>query len=105
MKNEGYLFVDHRASPGLPEDVARRNGLDPQLTREGKIFEAATLTCAHCKTVVIINPGRTRERGRCWKCAAYICDNCSVAMQAPGYEHRSFQDIVDSILEKGLKNG
>src|SRR6266536_2801528 len=104
MKHEGYLLIDHRASPGLPEDVARRNGLDPRRTGEGKVFEAATLTCAHCKTVVIINPGRTRERAHCFRCSAYICDNCSLAAQQAGYEHRSWNEVVDSIL-KEKKNG
>ena len=33
-----------------------------------------TLTCAHCNTVVLLNPSRTRERGHCNRCRSYICD-------------------------------
>lgn len=52
----GYLMIDDRASGG---------GLK----------EFNTLSCAHCNTVVVLNPARTRERGYCSKCHAYICDN------------------------------
>ena len=48
-QREGYLMVDHRASPGIPEDVARQIGMDPAQVKEGKLLEAATLTCSHCK--------------------------------------------------------
>jgi hypothetical protein len=57
----GELTIDHRASPGLP-------GMP-------KLFETATCMCAHCNTLVVLNPLRTRERGHCRKCSAYICDN------------------------------
>jgi hypothetical protein len=33
-----------------------------------------TLTCAHCNTVVLLNPARTRERAHCRRCSSYICD-------------------------------
>jgi hypothetical protein len=102
MKNEGYLFVDHRASPGIPEDWARRAGLDAKLVGEGKMMEAATLTCAHCRTIVIMNPERIRERAQCWKCNAYVCDNCSLAMRQTGYEHRTFEELVEQWLSASL---
>jgi hypothetical protein len=44
----GYLMVDHRASPGLPEDVARWAGYDPKLAGEGKVYEVDTMSCSHC---------------------------------------------------------
>ena len=86
-KPEGYLFVDHRASPGIPEAKAQAMGLDPTTVSEGKVLEAATLTCAHCGTVVIVNPRRTRERGLCFQCMAYICDSCTALARMPDYVH------------------
>ena len=70
---EGYLLIDHRDSPGLPPEMVLPLGLDPNAGR-GR-FESATVTCCHCGTVVILNPLRTRARGHCWKCDAYVCDN------------------------------
>jgi len=93
---EGYLLIDHQASPGLPEDVARATGLDPKFCGEGKMFEAATLTCSHCKVVVVKNPLRTRERANCAKCGwHYICDFCKAEMDQPDYDHLPFEALVD----------
>ena len=75
MRKEGYLTIDHRASPGLTQSQALWMGLDPKQVGEGKFMEAGTLTCCHCNSVVILNPLRIRERGHCRKCDAYICDN------------------------------
>jgi hypothetical protein len=97
---ESYLLVDHRASPGLPEDFARRQGYIPELVREGKVFEAATLTCAHCRTVVIKNPDRLRDRGRCNYCDAYVCDGCAVAMRDPNYVHLPWTKRVDEHMDR-----
>lgn len=36
--------------------------------------ELPTFTCAHCAAIVVMNPMRTRERGWCWNCDAYLCD-------------------------------
>lgn len=95
---EGYLFVDHRASPGLPEDMARACGYDPKLCGEGKLFEAATIGCVHCGAHVVKNPLRTRERGQCPKCNyAYVCDPCAVAMRDPNYVHRTIHQIADMV--------
>lgn len=90
-KREGYLLVDHQASPGLPEDVARAAGYDPAYVREGKRYEVGTLTCAHCKTTVVPNPFRTREREFCFKCMHYICDVCGFRASAPDYDHAPFE--------------
>lgn len=99
MKDGGYLMIDHRASPGLPEDIARKTGLDPHYTGEGKLFEAATLTCSHCKCSVIKNPARARERATCPKCNFhYICDLCAIKMRQPDYQHEPFSRIVDSLF-------
>lgn len=92
---EGYLLIDHRASPGLPADVAQSLGLDPRLTAEGQILEAASLTCAHCKTVVMKNPLRQRARAHCLKCDHYICDLCHAVTQAADYLHLPYEQRVE----------
>jgi len=98
-KREGYVMVDHRASPGLPEDVARMCGYDPALCREGKMYEAASLTCAHCKVAVVKNPLRTRERANCAKCGfRYICDLCDAARFHADYVHTPFEQRFEEAL-------
>jgi len=99
---EGYLLVDHSASPGLPEDVAIASGYDPTLCREGKRFEAASLTCDHCKVVVIKNPRRTRERPFCAKCHHYICDVCDLKRSQSDYSHFPYDKFLDLTLEGKL---
>ena len=102
ISQEGYLMIDHRASPGLPEDLARWLGLDPKQSGEGKLLESATLTCSHCKVVVVKNPLRTRERANCAKCGNhYICDLCHAEMQKPGYSHLIFENLIE--LEQDFK--
>jgi len=98
MKKEGELFVDHRASPGLPVSMARRMGYDPSRVSEGKLFEAATIMCAHCQQIAIKNPLRDRERAYCMQCGgAYICDQCDARRREPDYVHMSFKQIVDLV--------
>src|SRR5262245_1696573 len=94
-QREGYLMVDHRASPGLPEDMARRMGVAPG----SKLGEVATLTCCHCKTVAIKNPFRQRERGKCPKCSMkHLCDTCWAQTFLPDYNHTPFEKKVDLLL-------
>lgn len=73
---EGYFLIDHRYSPGLPDELAIPNGLPPGVGRG--MNELPTITCSHCQRQVIQNPLRTRERHYCPKCDHYICDNCNV---------------------------
>jgi hypothetical protein len=95
------LFVDHRASPGLDPQMARRMGYEPEFCREGKIYEQATLTCCHCTTVVIKNPLRTRPRENCPKCDnSYICDFCYAEMQHPDYVHNPMKRKVDVLIDR-----
>jgi hypothetical protein len=89
MKQMGYLFVDHRASPGLTAEEARAVGFDPSMAGS-KVIEADTMTCSHCKAVVVKNPLRQRERGFCLYCSHYICDCCAIAMDEPDYKHAPF---------------
>lgn len=99
-------MIDHRFSPGLPEGVSRFCGYDPKYTGEGKLFEAASLTCSHCKTGVVKNPLRTRERASCPKCGwHYICDLCAAQMHEPDYSHLPFEALVDleqKFAQKGV---
>ena len=52
---EGYLLIDNRASGG-------------------ELLELPTSTCVHCNYVVVLNTQRTRPRGYCRQCDAYVCD-------------------------------
>lgn len=106
FKQMGYLMVDHRASPGLPEDIARQVGYDPRLTGEGKVYEVDTLTCSHCKNSVVPNIFRTRPRARCFECDAkgghYICDICAFNASKPGYVHTPFEKTIENIIKQEL---
>jgi hypothetical protein len=94
----GYLMIDHRASPGLPDAVARASGFNPRETREGKLFEASTLTCSHCGCAVIKNPLRTHERANCAQCGPhFICDLCNFRRHLPGYVHTPYARIADAV--------
>jgi hypothetical protein len=96
FKQMGYLMVDHRASPGLPEDIARLCGYDPKLSGEGKVYEADTLTCSHCGGTVVKNIFRTRERHSCMKCNGhYICDGCAWLASQPDYIHTPMSKVID----------
>lgn len=102
MQREGYLFVDHRASPGIPAELAIQLGLNPSLVREGKLFEDATLTCRHCKSTEM--RGAPRERALCMKCGGkFICDGCALEARLPGYDHTPFDKKVDLVKEAEAK--
>ena len=73
---EGWLMIDHRNSPGLPDEMMPFAKDMPARCGQG-LFEAPTYTCGHCPQVVVMNPLRTRERGYCRKCDHYICDKCN----------------------------
>jgi hypothetical protein len=74
-RREGLLTIDHRNSPGVSEELVRASGKNAPVIGAGQLFESPTITCAHCNTVVILNPDRTRPRGYCRKCDQYVCDN------------------------------
>jgi hypothetical protein len=87
MARNGYLFVDHRASPGMPGS---------KLFGEGTVYEADTEWCCHCSVVVVKNPDRFRSRGHCPRCDKYICDVCAVAYRQNGI-CRPFAQVVDEL--------
>lgn len=98
-RHEGYLMVDHSASPGLTRDEARACGYhDLSHCGEGKVFEAATVTCAHCKMPYIKNPERIRPREYCKPCDHYICDFCHIERSCADYSHLPFEQKAEIIL-------
>jgi hypothetical protein len=89
-QREGYLLVDNTNSPGLPDEVVQRHlrmGLPAPLTaRSGRKVESATITCCHCNVIVILNPNRKRQRGYCWHCDHYVCDNPVCNLQCTPFQ-------------------
>jgi hypothetical protein len=87
----GYLYIDHRNSPGIPEELA------PQVAAAGGVpvpgnvmLELDTWVCAHCGAVVLKNPDRTRPREVCRKCMKVVCDNHNLWCEP-------FQALADAI--------
>ena len=72
---EGELLIDHRNSPGVSSEFLRRVGVDAIAVPGGHTFESATVVCAHCGVMVVLNPDRTRARGYCGRCDHYVCDS------------------------------
>jgi len=99
--HEGYILFDHSNSPGLPDDVARKAGLPVGAGRG--LFEAPTITCSHCQTVLVINPLRNREREYCRKCDHYICDGCGAAIKAGG-ECKTMAQVFDEVCEDAIRD-
>ena len=103
-RHEGWLLVDHSASPGLPEDIARASGYDPKHVAAGKVYESATITCRHCGNAYLKNPLRTRDRAYCRLCDHYICDICDKERSRPGYVHMPFiqkAELLANMAEHG----
>jgi len=97
---EGELLIDHRASPGVSDELMRSIGM-PAGSGKG-LFEAPTYTCSHCSSVVVINPDRKRERAYCAKCDSRICDDCG-AILAQTRECKTFKQLMDEVQEKAAK--
>ena len=81
---EGYLLIDHSASPGTA------------VVPEGRKLEAPTITCSHCNAVYIMNPLRTRPRHYCSKCDHYVCDRPTCVMEC-----KPFSKVLDDIEKQG----
>lgn len=88
--NLGYLMLDNRASGDLPPGVS------------SPFFEAATYTCTHCQSVVVMNPERKRERYKCSGCNHLICDNCG-AKRAAGAPCKTYAQHLDELMELETK--
>jgi hypothetical protein len=99
--HEGYMLIDHSASPGLSDEVCVSQGLP---SGAGKaVFETATFTCSHCEAVVVKHPFRERARGYCRKCDHYICDVCEAKRVASAGECYPFKAMVADMLEEADK--
>jgi len=104
-RHEGYLFIDHRASPGITAEFIRNCGKDPAdflVVGEGQVMEAPTYTCSHCQHVVVIKPDRTRSRGYCPKCDHRICDACEAVRFLSGGECNLFRKRVEVAQEEAF---
>lgn len=98
-RHEGYLLVDNRNSPGVPEALNQSAPLPLPVGAAAGMFEAATITCSHCQQVLIVNPLRTRERAHCRKCDHYLCDKCGAIAAQTGI-CRTFKQVIDELQEK-----
>jgi len=82
--NLGYLMIDNRAGGELPPGIS------------SPFFEAATYTCTHCQSVVVMNPERKRERYKCTGCSHLLCDNCG-AKRAAGAPCKTWAQLIDEV--------
>jgi hypothetical protein len=98
---EGWLMLDHRFSPGLPEGLVHASYPDLPVNAGKGLFEAPTKSCYHCQAMVVLNPKRQRERAKCPSCRQYICDNCGAAM-LHGAACRPFEQWADETLEANV---
>lgn len=114
MKNEGYLLIDHQASPGLtPEDFRKAGitehslhklGLSMAEFGEGKRLERATARCCHCGKQVFLNSERVQPRSFCRTCPPgldYVCDDPKCHFDCAPY--RKMLDRLRNDLEKAAK--
>lgn len=100
-RHEGYVMVDHRQTQGLPDEMVVNAGLPVGAGRG--LFESATYTCSHCKTVVVLNPLRNRDRAYCKGCDHYICDPCGKIRADNAGECRSFDKFCDQVQEAAVR--
>jgi hypothetical protein len=96
-EQEGYFMMDHRESPGIPDEVVVQAEL-PVGSGKG-LFEAPTYTCKHCHAVVVMNPKRNRERAFCRGCNHLLCDGCGIERAFTG-ECRTMDQKIDDMLKK-----
>ena len=97
---EGYLMIDNRESPGMPDEMQVAAGL-PVGSGRG-LYESAVIVCNHCQTGVVIEPKRTRERAYCRGCDSYICDACGVVL-ARTLTCTPFSKFADQYLEAAAR--
>jgi hypothetical protein len=102
---EGYLEVDNRfavrnaPNPYLPDSaLARARAAGHEVTAaRAPHYESATVTCAHCNAVVVLNPLRTRDREYCAPCDRYICDRCGLSRKL-GAPHLSMLQRSEQLM-------
>lgn len=100
--HEGYILLDHRNSPGVPDEISVNVGLPAGAGRG--VFEAPTFTCNHCQSVGVINPKRTNGVAfYCRGCEHLICESCGEEKARTGI-CRTFEQRVDEFLTSLEKN-
>ena len=95
---EGYVMIDHRASPGVPAKILDELGLPHEAGRH--LYEGPTYTCGHCQRQVIVAVGAfgTREkRYVCRGCAHVLCQSCAEEKTRTGICN-PFEKQVDELL-------
>ncbi len=99
---EGYLLIDNRNAPGPTLEQIRASGFKGFVAGAGErgVFESATKTCCHCNAVVVLNPDRTRPRGYCRKCDAYVCDNPGCSTECVPFMRKL--DVGEARARQGL---
>jgi len=95
---EGELTLDHRYSPGVPDEIAVRQGLTPGAGKG--LFESATITCHRCQAVVVLNPNRSRERAYCKRHDHFLCDACAVELRATGEQCVTWLDTIEEFAKR-----
>jgi hypothetical protein len=98
---EGFVMLDHRHSPGVPDAIVIAAGL-PAGAGHG-LFKSATYKCNHCQAIVVLNPKRTRERAFCTGCNSPICDGCGVR-RAAGLTCKPYKQVMDEIQERAVRS-
>lgn len=100
-QTEGYLMIDHRNAPPLPDEHIAISGLPPGCGIG--LFETPTYTCSHCTRVVVMNPLRTRDRTYCLGCDHHICDTCGGVLKQTGV-CKTFKQLADEMLEAAVQS-
>ena len=81
---EGYYLIDDRASGGA-------------------LQEYPIVTCAHCHSQIVLNPGRTRDRAECPQCDKYICDGCAFLADKQIGKCLNFQRHLDDVQRNAFR--
>jgi hypothetical protein len=97
--HEGEIEINHRYSPGVPEEILIALGIPKEAGKKDSVFRCATFTCADCQTIVYVNPKRNRPRGYCPKCDHYLCDECEAIRFQSGGVCRNFKNMMDQVLD------
>lgn len=99
---EGYLMIDHSASPGVTDEDMRRANPELPAGAGSGMFETPMVCCSHCQKMLVVNPMRTRDRAYCRSCDAYICDECGIVATLHG-ECRPFRRVMDEAQERAAR--
>lgn len=99
---EGYLLLDHSAGEGITPQEAMLAGRGTMPVGRGMKAEFPAVNCSHCQRLIVMNPGRTRDRAYCGKCDRYICDECEIARVHTGI-CKPFAQVIDEFIDAAAK--